>query len=128
MGIDGLEVEVFGLDGLPGYGSTAFAVSPGRQEPEEVVEFVQGEGGPYGLGHFGFFGFRSSRMRRNIIQVISGTYCLAPAQLERRMMSQMDQTRELTDCWVVRKRWLEFFFRRAMMLLTPRPARERRTG
>src|ERR1035441_267603 len=42
----------------------------------------------------------SSRMRRKRIQVRSGPYCNAPAQFERPMMSQMDLTAELTDCWV----------------------------
>jgi len=41
---------------------------------------------------------RSSRMRRKRIQVSSGTYCKAPAQFDRRMMSQMDLTALLTDC------------------------------
>jgi len=35
---------------------------------------------------------RSSRMRRKRIHVNSGTYCMAPAQLPRRMMSQMALT------------------------------------
>ncbi len=34
------------------------------------------------------------------IQVTSGTYCGAPAQLERRMMSQICLTAALTVCWV----------------------------
>src|SRR5450830_1287083 len=38
-------------------------------------------------------------MRRNKIQVSSGTYCKALAQLERRMMSQMDLTKLDSD-WV----------------------------
>ena len=37
-------------------------------------------------------------MRRNRIQVSSGTYCNAPAQLLRRMMSQMDFTAPFSDC------------------------------
>ena len=39
-------------------------------------------------------------MRRNRIQVNSGTYCIAPAQFDRRMMSQIAFTAELTDCCV----------------------------
>src|SRR5262245_14351916 len=38
-------------------------------------------------------------MRKNRIQVSSGTYCRALAQLERRMMSQMDLTKAERD-WV----------------------------
>jgi hypothetical protein len=38
-------------------------------------------------------------MRRNRIQVSSGTYCKALAQLERRMMSQIDLTKAESD-WV----------------------------
>jgi len=33
------------------------------------------------------------------ITPISGTYCNAPAQFDRRMMSQMDFIALLTDCW-----------------------------
>src|ERR1039458_4411726 len=43
---------------------------------------------------------RSSRIRRKRSQVSSGTYFMAPAQLDRRMTSQMDLMAELTDCWV----------------------------
>lgn len=39
-------------------------------------------------------------MRKNKIQVSSGTYCSALAQLERRMMSQMPLTKALSD-WVL---------------------------
>src|SRR3989338_3491523 len=39
-------------------------------------------------------------MRRNRIHVSSGTYWSAPAQFDRRMMSQMALTAPLTDCWV----------------------------
>ena len=39
----------------------------------------------------------ASRMRRNRIQVSSGTYCRALAQLERRMMSQIDLTKADSD-------------------------------
>ena len=38
-------------------------------------------------------------MRKNKIQVSSGTYCKALAQLERRMMSQIDLTKLESD-WV----------------------------
>ena len=54
---------------------------------------------------------RSSRMRRNRIQVSSGTYWSAPAQLERRMMSQMDFTTALTDCGVASLRPTPFALR-----------------
>src|SRR5438067_478993 len=40
----------------------------------------------------------ASRMRRNKIHVSSGTYCKALAQFERRIMSQMDLTKEERDC------------------------------
>src|ERR1035441_9177153 len=43
---------------------------------------------------------RCERIRRKRSQVSSGTYFMAPAQLDRRMMSQMDLMAELTDCWV----------------------------
>jgi len=46
VGVDGLQVEVLGLDSLPGNGPTALAVGPVRQQPEKVVEPVQGERGP----------------------------------------------------------------------------------
>jgi hypothetical protein len=36
-------------------------------------------------------------MRKNKIHVNSGTYCSAPAQLERRMMSQIDLTAAFSD-------------------------------
>ena len=48
----------------------------------------------------------TSRMRRKRIHVSSGTYCIAPAQLPRRMMSQMDQTAWSTD-WRVASLRLE---------------------
>src|SRR5436309_1073277 len=48
-------------------------------------------------------------MRRNRIQVNSGTYCKAPAQFERRMMSQIDLMAWLTDCWLESDLLLEFF-------------------
>ena len=40
----------------------------------------------------------ASRMRRNRIQVSSGTYCSALAQFERRIMSQMLLTKLPSDC------------------------------
>ena len=39
-------------------------------------------------------------LRRESIHVSSGTYCSAPAQFERRIMSQMPFTAPLSDCWV----------------------------
>jgi len=42
-------------------------------------------------------------MRRNSIQVSSGTYCSAPAQLERRITSQMVLTAALTEPCVARR-------------------------
>ena len=40
----------------------------------------------------------------------SGTYFMAPARLDRRMMSQMDLMAELTDCWVAWRLPLPFPF------------------
>ena len=37
-------------------------------------------------------------MRRNKIQVSSGTYRNAPVQFDRRMMSQIDFTAAFNDC------------------------------
>lgn len=47
-------------------------------------------------------------MHRNKIQVSSGTYCDAPAQFERRMMSQIDLTAALSDCWPLNRLLLRF--------------------
>ena len=60
---------------------------------------------------------RSSRMRRKRIQVSSGTYCMAPAQLERRMMSQMDFTAALTDPGEFSRFPFPFFLGLAMLFL-----------
>jgi hypothetical protein len=57
---------------------------------------------------------RSSRIRRNKIHVSSGTYCKAPAQFDRRMMSQMDLTVALTDCCEPRTFPSPFFWVRGM--------------
>ena len=51
----------------------------------------------------------SSRMQRKRIQVSSGTYCSAPAQFERRMMSQMDLMAALSDYWALNFLPLVFF-------------------
>src|SRR5574341_931521 len=57
-------------------------------------------------------------MRRKRIQVSSGTYWRAPAQFERRMMSQIDLTAASTDCGVARR----------LSLLTPDFKRPPRLG
>ena len=62
---------------------------------------------------------RSSRMRRNKIQVSSGTYCNAPAQFERRMISQIDFTAALSDCGepcFLRGRSMSFLFTAAWQI------------
>src|SRR5690242_13167950 len=53
---------------------------------------------------------RSSRIRKKSIQVSSGIYCKALAQLDRRRMPQMDQILLFSDCWV--KKSLPFPFLR----------------
>ncbi len=59
----------------------------------------RGESRSHRLGLVAAFSSWASRMRRNRIQVSSGTYCRALAQLERRMMSQIDLTKADSD-WV----------------------------
>src|ERR1035437_10590813 len=61
---------------------------------------VGAKGMPRGWASSASCASRSSRIRRKRIQVSSGTYFMAPAQLDRRMMSQMDLMAELTDCCV----------------------------
>ena len=66
-------------------------------------------------------------MRRNRIQVSSGTYCNALAQLDLRMMSQIDLTKLESDCVeaidrgafgaLALLRALELFFGRAIFTL-----------
>lgn len=70
----------------------------------------------HGLGLLRLLRFAFVQNPEEQDQVSSGTYWRAPAQLERRMMSQMALTVEFTDCWVASRRPEAAFLLRAISL------------
>ncbi len=97
--IHGFEVEILGLDLLPGDGPAPLTIGPLRQEPEELVEVGQGERillADLDTGEV----VVPDTLGRAALGEEEQVGLDVTAQFERRMMSQIALTAAFTDCCV----------------------------